>query len=304
MEIVIITIQQIIQMFILILFGVLCVKVKLLDSQKSKALSDIVTKIVTPALVISSFRREFKTELAYGLVISLILTALSLGLSYVVVHLLLKKNDKYDSAVERFGAMYSNCGFMGIPLVAGVLGSEGVFYVVGFNLLFNMLVFSLGQSTMRGRTGGSIVKQIVNPVTVASIVAVLLFVLRIDLPDLVGRPIEMIGDMNTPLAMLTAGVSVAQVNFAKVFKKVRLFYVCALKLLIIPILFVLITKFMPVPETVFMTIVLATACPSATVTVLFSVLYGRDDAYASEVFSMTTILSILTIPAVVALAVL
>ncbi len=304
MEIVGITVNQIIQMFVLIFVGVVCTKVGLLDSQRSKTLSDVVTKVVTPALVISSFQREFDPKMLRNLLIALALSIFSLALSWVVVRLLLRKNDKFDYKVERFAAMYSNCGFMGIPLAYGVFGDDGVFYIAGFNLLFNLLVFTIGQNSMMEKPSGSFWKQMITPVSVASVIAVLLFVLRVDLPDVIGSPIEMIGDMTTPLAMLTAGVSVTQVNFAKALKNRRLYVVCALKLLVIPILFVLATKFLPLPEDVFMAIVLATACPTATVTVLFSVLYGRDDTYASEIFAASTLFSIVTIPLVVALAVL
>ena len=307
MEIVSITIQQIIKMFILILVGVLCFKVKLLDTKKSKTLSDLLIKVITPALIITSFQRDFEAELVRGFVLSLILTAFSLGLAYIVVRILIRKNEKYDAVIDRFGAMYSNCGFMGIPLAYGVLGSEGVFYIVGFNLLFDLLVFSVGERTMKGEKANGIkeiIKQMINPATVASIIGVIMFVFQIRIPEIIASPISMIADMNTPTAMLAAGVSVAQTNIKKLLKNGRLYYVCAIKLLIIPIIFALVLKWFPIPETVYMTTLLATACPSATLTVLYSVMYGRDDVYASEIFSATTILSIITIPLVVAIGAL
>lgn len=304
MDIVLITIQQIFKMFILILVGVVCFKVKILDPKKSKVLSDILIKVITPALIISSFQRDFETELVRGLVLSILLTAVSLGLAYIIVCVLLHKNDKFDVVIDRFGAMYSNCGFMGIPLAYGVLGSEGVFYIIGFNLLFDLLIFTFGEKTMKGKATEGILKQMINPATVASAIGVCLFVFQIRIPELIESPIQMIADMNTPVAMLAAGVSVAQANIKKILKNGHLFYVCAIKLLIIPIAFALLCKPFPIPETVYLTMVLATACPSATLTVLFSVMYGRDDVYASEIFSATTLLSIITIPLVVAIAML
>lgn len=307
MGIVGITVQQIFKMFLLILVGVLCYKVKILDTNKSKTLSDILLKIVTPALIFSSFQTDFEFDLVKGFLISIVLTAVSLSLAVILAHIFVPKKQGYDNRVERFASMFNNCGFMGIPLAYGIFGSEGVFYIVGYNLLFDLIVFSIGESYMKGQKATGVVgvlKQMVNPATIASIVGVLCFVLQIRVPAIIEEPIEMVADMNTPLAMMAAGVSVARSDFKKLFKNVRLFYVSAVRLLIIPIAYTLLLKFFPIPDTVYMTCVLAAACPAGTLAVIFSVMYDRDDVYGSELFSITTILSIVTIPLVVAIAAL
>lgn len=303
MELVQITIEQIIVMFLLIIVGVICYRTKILDSQKSKVLSDILIKVITPALIIDSFQREFEMELLYGFLISLALTAVSLGLAFVLTRVLIKEHDPWDVKIERFGAMFSNCGFMGIPLAYGILGGEGVFYIIAYNMLFDIIVFSYGEGYMKGApiyTFWDILKLMINPATVASAVGIVIFIANIHLPELVSKPIGLVADMNTPVAMLVAGVSVAQANIPKMIKKLRLYYIAAIKLLIIPLIFVCICRILPIPQTVTLATALATACPAGTLTVMFSVMYNRDDVYASEIFSATTLLSIITIPIVVA----
>lgn len=307
MELVQITIEQIIVMFLLIIVGVICYRTKILDSQKSKVLSDILIKVITPALIIDSFQREFEMELLYGFLISLALTAVSLGLAFILTRLLIREHEPWDVKIERFGAMFSNCGFMGIPLAYGILGGEGVFYIIAYNMLFDIIVFSYGEGYMKGAsiyTFLDILKLMINPATIASAVGIIIFIGNIHLPELVSRPIGLVADMNTPAAMLVAGVSVAQANILKMIKKLRLYYIAAIKLLIIPIIFVVICRLLPIPQTVTLATVLATACPAGTLTVMFSVMYGRDDVYASEIFSATTLLSVLTIPVIVAAAML
>lgn len=307
MELVQITIEQIIVMFLLIIVGVICYRSKILDSQKSKVLSDILIKVITPALIIDSFQREFEMELLYGFLISLALTAVSLGLAFVLTRVLIKEHDPWDVKIERFGAMFSNCGFMGIPLAYGILGGEGVFYIIAYNMLFDIIVFSYGEGYMKGAsiyTVWDILKLMINPATVASAVGIVIFIANIHLPELVSKPIGLVADMNTPVAMLVAGVSVAQANIPKMIKKLRLYYIAAIKLLVIPLIFVCICRILPIPQTVTLATVLATACPAGTLTVMFSVMYNRDDVYASEIFSATTLLSIITIPIVVAAALL
>ena len=149
-----------------------------------------------------------------------------------------------------------------------------------------------------------IVKLMINPATVASLIGIIIFVCNIHIPELISKPIGLVADMNTPVAMLVAGVSVAQANIPKLIKNWRLYYIAAIKLLIVPIAVVLICKLLPISQTVLLAVGLAAACPAGTLTVMFSVMYGRDDVYASEIFSSTTLLSIITIPVIVAIAML
>ncbi len=307
MEIVQITVEQIIVMFLLIVVGVICYQTKILDSQKSRVLSDVLIKVITPALIIDSFQREFEMELLRGFLISIALTALSLSLAYLIGRVLIRENSAKDVRIERFAVIFSNCGFMGIPLAYGILGGEGVFYIIAYNMLFDIIVFSCGEGYMKGAsiyTVKDIVKLMINPATVASLIGIIIFVCNIHIPELISKPIGLVADMNTPVAMLVAGVSVAQANIPKLIKNWRLYYIAAIKLLIVPIAVVLICKLLPISQTVLLAVGLAAACPAGTLTVMFSVMYGRDDVYASEIFSSTTLLSIITIPVIVAIAML
>lgn len=305
MEIVAITFRQIVKMAVMLLIGICCFKVGLLDDEKSKTLSGLLTKIVTPALIIASFQREYDSALLNNLLFSVILAAASMVLSYICSNLIVRKKEGFDNVVEKFGAAYSNCGFIGYPLAYGIFGSEGMFYMVGFNLVFNLCVFAFGEASMRGSFGKGFIKQVVlNPVTLASIIGVAFFLLRIELPDLIYDPLDMMGSMNTPLAMLVAGCSIAQMDIKGVLKKKRVYLASAVKLLVTPLLFIAIFRFIPVPHLVYMTTVLATACPTATLTIIFSLLYNHDDLYASEIFTSTVLFSTVTIPLVFAVAVL
>lgn len=309
MDVLTITIQQIIKMFFLIVIGIICYQIKFLDSDKAKALSNILLKIVTPLLILCSFQREFDITLLRNMLMCLGLAAVSMGIAYAVSFLVLRKKEGFDNVVERCAATYCNSGFIGYPLSYGIFGSEGLFYMVAFNLIFNLLLFSIGEASMKGKRDSgyqvkAIVKQVLNPTTIASFIGVFFFITGFKIPDLLFEPLNMVGNMNTPLAMIVAGVSIAQMNIPKLLKKKRIYLVSAVKLLFIPVAFTLAVKFLPIPHMVYMTMVLATACPTATATVLFAVLYGRDDIYASEIFTATILFSVITIPLIFALAIL
>ena len=107
-----------------------------------------------------------------------------------------------------------------------------------------------------------------------------------------------IADMNTPLAMMVAGFSVAHSNLKKIFTSPGIYKVAALKLLVIPLAVLALLSLLPLDPTVAYTTLIATACPTATTIAMMSILYNKNHAYASEIFSFTTVLSILTIPVI------
>jgi predicted permease len=108
--------------------------------------------------------------------------------------------------------------------------------------------------------------------------------------------------MNTPLAMMVSGVTIAQTDFIKLFGKLRSYYIALYKLILLPVITLLIYQFLKIPDIVLLTTVLACACPTAATINLFSIRYEKNYLYASELFALTTILSLLTIPLVMVIA--
>jgi predicted permease len=108
--------------------------------------------------------------------------------------------------------------------------------------------------------------------------------------------------MNTPLAMLVAGVTIAQTDVRKLLIKPRIYYISFVKLLLIPIVMFFIFRLFEIPNVVLLTSVLAAACPTAVTVNLFSIRYEKNFLYASEVFAISTMASMITIPLVMYIA--
>ena len=85
-------------------------------------------------------------------------------------------------------------------------------------------------------------------------------------------------------------------------RNVRLYFVSAIKLLLIPLLTVPALMLMHLPQTVSLAMVIAAACPAATTGTMLAIRYNRNYTYSSEIFAMSTVLSMVTIPVVVMLA--
>jgi len=304
MSFAVIALNQILIMFIIIIIGVICFKVKLIDKDTNRRLSDIVLMLVNPVVIFISYQREFNATLLKGLLISLVFATITHAFGIALSYLLLRKKKHVDDiGIERYAIVYSNCGFMGIPLVNGIFGSEGVFYLTAYMTIFNLLVWTHGVIIMTGKKDKkTITNALLSPSIIATVLGFLLFVLRIEFPNILLKSLDYVGGMNTPLAMIAAGVTIAQTNLIKALRNLRIYYICFLKLLVIPIAMLLLFSCFEIDETIIITSVLLAACPTGAIGTLFAIKFGKNALYASEIFAVTTILSMITIPLIMALA--
>ena len=127
------------------------------------------------------------------------------------------------------------------------------------------------------------------------------YVAQIRLPNVLLEPIETIGSMNTPLAMLVAGITLGHSNWLGSLKRPRTYYLVLVKLIVIPVACVLLLCRLPLSPILLMVPLVATACPSGAAATMFALRYNGDSVHASELFAITTVLSIVTIPMVVRL---
>lgn len=300
MELAWITVGKILEMFLIMLLGAAAFRYGVVDSGANKRLSGVCLKIVSPAMILMSYQIEYQPERLQGLLITAACSAASILLAIGVARLTIRPGRSLDVEIEKISAVYSNCGFIGIPLIHGLLGREGVFYMTAYITVFNLLIWSHGLALMCG-TGSlrTTLKKLVQPAIIAIGVGVLCFLLQIRLPEVVANPLTMVGDMNTPLAMLVAGCNLAESDLLAALRRPRTYVISFLKLLLFPLLTALLLGALGVNRTIALTVLVATACPSAAMGTMFALQYQRDSNYATELFAITTVLSLVTIPLVI-----
>ncbi|MBE6845948.1 MAG: AEC family transporter [Ruminococcus sp.] len=297
-----IVLKQVIIMALLILTGVICYKSKVISKEATKSLSSLVLMVVNPIVIIVSYQVVFDSKLLKGLLIAVAFSVISMAAAIVLSHIFLRKKGEC-LPLERFSCIYSNCGFMGIPLVKGVYGAEGVFYLTAFVTVFNILVWTHGVFMMKGSFKPKmIVRAMKTPAVIATVVGFLLFILKISVPETIFKTLSFLADMNTPLAMIAAGVTIAQTNILKSLKNIRLYQVSFVSLILVPAATAAIICLFPVESVVKGTVILASACPAAATGTLFAIKFKKDSFYASELFAVTTLLSIATLPVIMSVA--
>ncbi len=285
---------QVIIMFILILLGFIITKLKMFNEEGKAQFSDILVSIVTPCVIINAFQVEFQASLAKELLFVFLGAIILHIIAIAAGHLLYKK-----SPIDSTAIVYSNCGFMAVPLLEAVLGNTGVFFGAAYIAVFNALVWTHGVYVFTKGNGLSIKKVFFNPGTIGVAIGLAFFFLRIRLPHILLQPIQYMAGLNTPVAMLLLGAFLANVKFGSIFKNVRLYTVSALRLLILPVISMFVLKLLPLGDTAYMTLLILSACPVATMIAIFAQRYNLDRGYASQLVAINTVISIVTIPLMV-----
>ncbi len=292
-----IIITQIIKMLLLLLVGYACCRFRLIDQNGNKSMANLLLMVVNPILAITALQADYDPRLVKGLLTSFALALAAHLIGIALSTVLIRKTGNADYSIERFSAMYSNCGFMGIPLVQSILGSEGVLYLTAYITVFNLLSWTHGMILMTGNTSWKDLKKgLLSPMILASMIGLILFFTRIRFPALIGDTLDYIAGMNTPLAMIIAGVSVAQTNLPAIFRNKKLYLVSFLKLLLMPALVLAALLALRSDSVPACAILIAAACPAATTCTAFALRFQKNYRYASEIYAFTTLSSLATIP--------
>lgn len=291
---------QAVVMFILLGVGYLLYKIGSLDNDSTRRLSNIAITVVNPIVIFNAYQKDFQPELAKGLLYAMIL-AFFCQIVLLLIAKLVVSSKSENFRIDRFAAGYSNCVFMGIPLVQAAFGSEGVFYLTAFITALNVFAWTHGVILMSGgeKQHTSLLKIVLSPATIAIALGVVFFLTGLRLPDIIQQPLDYLGNMNTPLAMLVSGATIAKAGLLSGLKNKRIYAVQSLKLLIIPALLsvaLVFTELLGISPLVVNTILIAAASPTASLTIMFSYRFGQNEQYASHHFTISTLASMVTIP--------
>ncbi|MFZ2537565.1 MAG: AEC family transporter [Oscillospiraceae bacterium] len=301
MELSLTVLNQVLVMFVLIIIGYIGFKTKLVDETGNRQLTNVLLYIIAPLVIIDAYQMEYNETLASNLLIAFALGLASHIIAIAVSYILIKKKGNEKKApIERFAIIYSNCGFMALPLVSALFGAEGVFYASAYMTIFNLLTWTHGYIMMSGKADKNTIKSaFLSPVILSVGVGLLIFFLKIPLPSVLKTSVYYMASVNTPLAMIVTGVSLAQTNILSAFKQIRCYYIMFLSCLLVPFIAMCIYLFLPLPTNLVLVNLVSTACPCAVTTILFSTKFELDSSYASKILTLSNVTSIITIPAVV-----
>ena len=287
--------KQILEMFLLAGVGYLLFKAGKISGEGSRTLGNILIYVSLPAVIINGFLVERTPEHVSGILLSMAGALALILVSVLISHFIFRNNP-----IGAFAAAFSNPGFFGIPLVIASLGREYVFYAACFIAFLNIGQWTYGVSRLTGqplRQGFALKKLIRAPFVIAITVGLLLFATQLPLPGILKDGLSAAAGLNTPLAMFTVGIYLAQTDLKKMLKDRSLYAVSAVRLLLIPLAALGILSLFPANLNGMKTVLLiAAACPVGSNVAVYAQLHGKDYPYAVETVVISTALSLATIP--------
>lgn len=295
--------QQIIILFVLVFAGFCCGKAKLINEQGIKTLTNVVLYLATPCVIITSYMREFSVHLLGDLFISLGLSFLVHIIGIVIAMIAFPAKNRTDkSSVMHYAVVFSNAGYMGLPLQKALLGDAGVFFGASYVAVFNIMCWTYGLWCMSKQSGSFSAKRLINPGVVSVIIGIIIFVFSIQVPVSVKDALLQLGNLNTPLPMLIIGYYLAKADIVGALKDKNVYIVSILRLIIVPLVCLGVMYLMGIRGTMLVSMVIPAAAPAATATSMFALLCGRDEQTSVNLVSVTTVLSLATMSIIVALS--
>ena len=293
-------------LFILIIPGYLLRKTKLASDDLPSGLTNVILYVGQPALIVVSLIRPYDAEVmktALGvLVFSFVMHSVFFGLSM----LFFKNAEEQKKRVYRFGCIFANSGYMGIPLIMTLFGSDAAIYPTFYIIGFNFFCWSLGALIYSGdKSYISPRKMFLNPATIPTYIGLIFFLLPIDayVPRFIVEPLDMLRNIVAPLSMMIVGLRLADMKLKGAFKDANLFIALAVKLILFPVVAWGIVKLVSLTglysnDMTTAVVLISAACPCATMTSMFAEKFHGDSITASMFVSLSTVLSIVTMPVV------
>ena len=292
--------RQILIFFLLMAMGYLLVRLDLLKSSDSHVLSVILVYLVCPAVMINSFQIDYTPEIRDGFLFSIGAALLIHILLFIICRVL--KIAFRLSDIEQVSIIYSNAGFLIVPIVMSVLGSEWIIYTSGFLIVQQTFLWTHCLSLVSGQSQWNPKKILGNVNMIAILIGLFCFVLHLQLPEIVTDVFDSLGGMMGAGSMIFLGIMLGDINWKEVFTNRRLYLIAFLRLIAVPVILLIIMKYSGIASlvedgrTILFISLLATMTPTATTVSLQAQLYGREQHHASQINVMTTIGCLATIP--------
>ena len=294
--------EQVTVLFVLMGVGALLRRLRLLDESAMKGIVNLLLLVVTPTLIIDLFQRQFDPTMLGSLGCAFLIVSLAHVALIVFSYAGIRHWADGTERVLRLATVFSNAGFMGVPLELAVLGEVGAFYGIVYIVVFNLFMWSWGLWVMGGKMKPF--AMVVNPGTVGLAIGLPMFFFSVRLPVPLHDPIHYLAALNTPVAMIVIGYYLAGANLRAALRMRMCWVSAGVRLLVYPL--ALTAALYPfrasLDRTMVLAVVIAASAPVAAMVSMFAAKFDRDVDVSVGLVSGTTLLSIITMPLVIAIA--
>lgn len=291
--------EVMVMLFTMVILGYTACKLGYMGDKFDKKLSSIVVDITCPLLVLSSVMGDEMPDR------SLILPLVGVGfLTYIIllvfgfwVPRFISKNHD-DQGMIGFSLMFANVGFIGYPIVASIFGPKAVFYAALLNVPNTFFIFTAGVMLVKGEYS---IRQfnpkvLLSPALIGAFIAALLVAFGVHTPEMIARPITMVGNITVPAALMIIGSSMARLPLREIIGSGKVYATSFLRLVIVPLSVYFLFRLCGVNTLINNINTVVIAMPVSSFGTMFCMKYGRNPSLMTEATFITTLFSIITIP--------
>jgi predicted permease len=296
-------IDEVLILFIMMSAGFYARRTSMLNAGVNRGLAEILLNITMPCMIVGAFNLAFDAAMIHLAAQVLLASVVLHGAVFFISGWIYRSQAPDKAKILRFTAIFSNCAFMGYPVLQSVYGKAGVFYGSIFTVPFIISLWTVGVFLFHGRrdTAVSWQKVAINPGILAVLAGLILFIFQVKLPVPLMRACDLLGAMTTPLAMILIGSMLAEIHWKELMSGKAVYLAAAVRLIAIPLMTFMVLLAFGVRGIVLGVCVISAAMPAAANTAAFAEKFGADALFASRCVFISTLFSILTIPAIIAL---
>lgn len=299
--------NTVLTLFTVVIVSFVATKAKLITESFTKGFSTFIICVAQPFMIMSALSEvEFSVENLIGgftvTGIGFILMAVSAGIAFISTT---RFKDADEKKIGQFALIFGNTGFMGIPVLESAFGKIGAFYGAFFVITFHITLWTYGMILLaKGRTDIKVkpLNMLVNYGTIPVLIGIILYILPFKMPIPVSKAMSVLSSMCAPGSMIIVGNIIAGITVKELLLDYKVYFLCVVKLIVTPLIVCLTAVLTGLKEEYVYLFTILSALPSATNTAMYATLYDIAPKFGAKLCSISTVISVATVPIVIYLA--
>lgn len=276
--------------------GMYCMKVGLIDRDSKEKLVDIILRITLPCMIFNSFNKPLTPEVMKQTALILVVAVSISILSFLLGKVIYNKYPQKKKSILQYCTLVNNSGFLGMPMVSAVYGSEGLFAASIFIIPNRIFMWTAGLAMFTTADFRTKCKNILlNPCIVTVFLGIARRITGFPVPEFLDTAIANTGAVTTPLSMMVIGTMLIGVPWKKLLEP-SIFRLAFVRLIALPLVALYILNLIDAQPLLAGVSLILTGMPAGSTSALLAAKYGADEDYASRCIVTTTIMSLATIP--------
>ena len=296
--------QTMLKLFLLLVLGFVLFKCHIFDEYTNKKISALIVNVASPMLIISSIAGVEGND--KSIVFLMIGAGILMYIGFIILGKIINRIfpfPKKDWPVYECMVVFANTGFMGYPVLLDVFGQEAVFYASLIHMAFNFFVYTYAIMCLTKGDDNEFklnFKQLLTPGIVLIFIGILIYLFDMQLPSVLMDTINSIGSLTAPLSMMMIGSSLAVYPIKDSFTDWRSYVFAFVRLIIVPFMTMIVCRLLHINPYYANITIITNAMPVGSMVLMLATQYNANVKIVTRNIVVSTLLSVITIPIVVA----